>query len=350
MAGTMVKVLYTLGVTSAWVAPSTRLFVGRVGALRSENRPVGGLEAASEEDYEKWISSQLRLNRIQDKVVGMEDRVVEALRRPDAAAALSGIGRDIDALVATNNGVTDRATSTLLTVGRRWEELLPLRGLFRKFARFRSMGKGVVFEREARLFGPLLSVGAVGDGVAKDSITLTIQPRFWGGVYVRLLGVTLPLPRLLGGGERKQRELVVVYLAGDVAVVVDRKADGDALCVYATPAAPSFTSPLRLRAKVRALRQRRAAATQRRDRIRAASAAARSGALVGDVAWRSVEDQPMDVDEARMQRFLDNPDKFKTRFSVQDMLDGRISVDDELREADPLREILGDDERSSSFF
>ena len=38
----------------------------------------------------------------------------------------------------------------------------------------------------------------------------------------------------------------------------------------------------------------------------------------------------MDVDEGRMQKFLDASDKLKNQFSVQDMLDGRPSKEDVL--------------------
>ena len=69
-----------------------------------------------------------------------------------AAASLGAIGRDIDVLVATNNGVTDRSSSTLLTAPAAWEELLPLRRVFPTFARFRPSARtgGLVVERAAR--------------------------------------------------------------------------------------------------------------------------------------------------------------------------------------------------------
>ena len=217
---------------AAYTAP--RSPASRLGPQCAE-RPVGGLEAASDADYETWISGQLRLNRVQDKVVGIEERVVGALRRADAAASLGAIGRDIDVLVATNNGVTDRSSSTLLSGPAAWEELLPLRRVFPTFARFRPSARtgGLVVEREARLLGPLLAFGAASDGSPRDSATLALAPRFWGGMYVRVLGLTLPLPRL---APPRARDLVVMYLATDVLVVVDRKPDGDALSVRAEPA------------------------------------------------------------------------------------------------------------------
>ncbi|KAH8098449.1 WSC domain-containing protein [Aureococcus anophagefferens] len=205
---------------AAYTAP--RSPAPRLGPQCAE-RPVGGLEAASDADYETWISGQLRLNRVQDKVVGIEERVVGALRRADAAASLGAIGRDIDVLVATNNGVTDRSSSTLLAGQGAWEELLPLRRLFPTFARFRPSARtgGLVVEREARVLGPLLAFGAAADGSPRDSATLALAPRFWGGMYVRVFGLTLPLPRL---APPRARDLVVMYLATDVLVIVDRRA------------------------------------------------------------------------------------------------------------------------------
>ncbi|KAH8067670.1 WSC domain-containing protein [Aureococcus anophagefferens] len=65
---------------AAYTAP--RSPAPRLGPQCAE-RPVGGLEAASDADYETWISGQLRLNRVQDKVVGIEERVD---RKPDGDA------------------------------------------------------------------------------------------------------------------------------------------------------------------------------------------------------------------------------------------------------------------------
>ena len=312
---------------AAYTAP--RSPASRLGPQCAE-RPVGGLEAASAADCEPWLSGQLRRTRAPDTGVGSEERGVGALRRADAAASLGAIGRDIDVLVATNNGVTDRSSSTLLSGPAAWEELLPLRRVFPTFARFRPSARtgGLVVEREARLLGPLLAFGAASDGSPRDSATLALAPRFWGGMYVRVLGLTLPLPRL---APARPRDLVVMYLATDVLVVVDRKPDGDALSVLAEPAPWRFTSPLRLRAKVAAFRAARAAARDRRARD--AAAAETAGALVGDVDW--TRDDGMDVDDAVMQKFLESSDKFKSQFSVQDMLDGKI------RAEDPLGDLLG---------
>ena len=99
--------------------------------------PLGPPAAASEPGYERWISSQLRTNRIQDATRGLKDKVVDALRRPDAEAELATIGRDLNLLVTSGNtGVTERARSTLLTQQRAWEELLPVRAAFPRYARF----------------------------------------------------------------------------------------------------------------------------------------------------------------------------------------------------------------------
>ena len=50
-------------------------------------------------------------------------------------------------------------------------------------------------------------------------------------------------------------------------------------------------------------------------------------------------DDGMDVDDAVMQKFLESSDKFKSQFSVQDMLDGKI------RAEDPLGDLLARDDR-----
>ena len=77
---------------------------------------------------------------------------------------------------------------------------------------------------------------------------------------------------------------------------------------------------------------RRAAA--RRARVRAAKEP-KGAALVGDVAWRDTS-SALDVDEARMQRFLDADPRRRENFSVQDMLDGRLSAED------PLGDLISD--------
>ena len=311
--------------------------------------PLGPPAAASEPGYERWISSQLRTNRIQDATRGLKDKVVDALRRPDAEAELATIGRDLNLLVTSGNtGVTERARSTLLTQQRAWEELLPVRAAFPRYARFvaakddagaapRPPGARfaavapVAFERETRLLGPFLSAGSAWDVAAEDAATLRLTPRFGGGWFLRCLGVPLPLPRL---GAAAPREVVVLYLEGDVLVAVDRRGGGDALLVYAAPRLRGFRSPLGLRAKLAARRVRRRERAQRRARVRAAKEP-RGAALVGDVAWRDTS-SALDVDEARMQRFLDADPRRRENFSVQDMLDGRLSAED------PLGDLISD--------
>ena len=305
---------------------------------------LGPPAAASEPGYERWISSQLRTNRIQDATRGLKDRVLDALRRPDAEADLSNIGRDLDALVTSGNaGVTEKARSTLLVQQAAWEELLPVRAAFPRFARFVAAAGSArgglpsaavapaAFERETRLLGPLLSAGSVWDVAAEDSTTLRLTTRFGGGWFLRCLGVPLPLPRL---GSADAREVAVLYLEADLLVAVDRRSDGDALLVYAAPQLRGFRSPLGLRAKLAALRARRRERAARTARLRA-STQPRGAALVGDVAWRDTA-SAMDVDEARMQRFLDADPRRRENFSVQDMLDGRLSAED------PLGDLISD--------
>ena len=310
--------------------------------------PLGPPAAASEPGYERWISSQLRTNRIQDATRGLKDKVVDALRRPDAEAELATIGRDLNLLVTSGNtGVTERARSTLLTQQRAWEELLPVRAAFPRYARFvaaKDAGPAarppgarfaavapVAFERETRLLGPFLSAGSAWDVAAEDAATLRLTPRFGGGWFVRCLGVPLPLPRL---GAAAPREVVVLYLEGDVLVAVDRRGGGDALLVYAAPRLRGFRSPFGLRAKLAALRVRRRERARRNARVRAAKKP-KGAALVGDVAWRDTS-SALDVDEARMQRFLDADPRRRENFSVQDMLDGRLSAED------PLGDLISD--------
>ena len=55
--------------------------------------PLGPPAAASEPGYERWISSQLRTNRIQDATRGLKDKVVDALRRPGRRLYLRPVGR-----------------------------------------------------------------------------------------------------------------------------------------------------------------------------------------------------------------------------------------------------------------
>ncbi|KAK7250149.1 hypothetical protein SO694_00006450 [Aureococcus anophagefferens] len=303
---------------AAYTAP--RSPAPRLGPQCAE-RPVGGLEAASDADYETWISGQLRLNRVQDKVVGIEERVVGALRRADAAASLGAIGRDIDVLGA-------------------WEELLPLRRLFPTFARFRPSARtgGLVVEREARVLGPLPRVGAPPDGSPRDSATLALAPRFWGGMYVRVFGLTLPLPRL---APPRARDLVVMYLATDALVIADRRAAQGSTGSPTATRSPCSPSPRpgasRRPCASRQGRRLPRGRGQRPPAPREAAAAETAGALVGDVDW--TRDDGMDVDDAVMQKFLESSDKFKSQFSVQDMLDGKI------RAEDPLGDLLARDDR-----
>ena len=59
----------------------------------------------------------------------------------------------------------------------------------------------------------------------------------------------------------------------------------------------------------------------------------------GDPNWRE-NINPMDVDEEKMEKFLGGAPELKKTVSVQDMLNGRVSKEPE---ADPLKEILGED-------
>ena len=259
--------------------------------------PLGPPAAASEPGYERWISSQLRTNRIQDATRGLKDKVVDALRRPDAEAELATIGRDLNLLVTSGNtGVTERARSTLLTQQRAWEERLPVRAAFPRYARFvaaKDAGPAarppgarfaavapVAFERETRLLGPFLSAGSAWDVAAEDAATLRLTPRFGGGWFVRCLGVPLPLPRLGGAAPR---EVVVLYLEGDVLVAVDRRGGGARSS--STRRRGSVASEDGLRANVAALRERRRERARRSARVRAAKKP-KGAALVGVVDWR----------------------------------------------------------------
>ena len=88
-------------------------------------------------------------------------------------------------------------------------------------------------------------------------------------------------------------------------------------CLAIRPTAPCVTERARRNARVRAAKKPKGAA------------------LVGDVAWRDTS-SALDVDEARMQRFLDADPRRRENFSVQDMLDGRLSAED------PLGDLISD--------
>ena len=115
-------------------------------------------------------------------------------------------------------------------------------------------------------------------------------------------------------------------------MAVDRRGGGGALLVSRRRGSAASGAPLAC-AKLAALRVRRrerAAAA----RVRAAKKP-KGAALVGDVAWRDTS-SALDVDEARMQRFLDADPRRRENFSVQDMLDGRLSAED------PLGDLISD--------
>ena len=58
---------------------------------------------------------------------------------------------------------------------------------------------------------------------------------------------------------------------------------------------------------------------------------------MGDIGWRD-DSGAMDVDDERMAKFLETDD-LKTKFSVQDMLNGRLSVEKNPLE-DPLEDLV----------
>ena len=70
--------------------------------------PLGPPAAASEPGYERWISSQLRTNRIQDATRGLKDKVVDALRRRAALEDVLG-----PSVVGAVLGPPDRTASNL---------------------------------------------------------------------------------------------------------------------------------------------------------------------------------------------------------------------------------------------
>lgn len=336
----MMRFALLAGAASALVAaPAPRCRVS-LGAEGGQRLPPGPMEAALDADYETWISGQLRVNRIQGCTSTLKDDVVAKLRAADAAGNLDQIGRDINALVNTNNGVTEKARSSLLTATQ-WEELLPVRGLLTRYARFAEDGAGALtLEYSFRVLGPLLTVGVVVDAVPGDDNTIALKPRFWTGSSLRVLGARLPLPRLLALRPGGARSLALLYVDVDVLVLVDRSPDGadDALRVYGEPSLRVGSSPLRLRAKVAAWRARRRADRERSSRLAGVKKPASPGTILGGGSWRDDDAGILDVDEGRMQTFLDASEKLKTQFSVQDMLDGRPSKEDVLTDlAGPRR-------------
>ena len=258
---------------------------------RRAARPAGGGLGAGLRALDQLAAAH---EFVQDATRGLKDKVVDALRRPEAEAELATIGRDLNLLVTSGNtGVTERARSTLLTQQRAWEELLPVRAAFPRYARDgrgqgrrpggAAAGRALRRRRARRLRardaapGPVPERGQRRDAAAEDAATLRLTPRFGGGWFVRCLGVPLPLPRL---GAAAPREVVVLYLEGDVLVAVDRRGGGDAPRLRGA-AARGFRSPFGLRAKLAALRVRsgasargaaRASAPRRNPRARRSSA------------------------------------------------------------------------------
>ena len=283
--------------------------------MTMEKGPPGTLAASILPDYTEWISSQLRINRVQACSDLIKTDLVEKLRRLDYDKDLA---EDLKELVATNNGVFDKSASTLLS--GTWDEVYPASrvGGSRRAA-FKIDDKVVVrFERQ--LLGPLLGFVRVFDGFKSDVQTLGLRRRKFGGLQMRLFGLTLPLPWIFRG--YTQKSLTFLYVDSDLLIFKDQ--NGQKLSVLAPPLERSlFNSLLYVARRYQTSKRRRQLSetykpeSQRTDVER--------GPPIGDLVWQA--DTSMEVNDEDMQEFLDKP-LLRANFSVQDMLDGNFRVDD----------------------
>ena len=158
---------------------------------------------------------------------------------------------------------------------------------------------------------------------------------------MRLFGARLTLPRLWPCAFGSAAQLVFVdadvVVLDDCAVAGAVAAGAGARRVWATAelgfkpkrALHAWRSPLMLRARLRHILRRTPA--QQQEAAQAPDPAA--GALkrqpapvavsIGTAAWSA--DTAMDVDDAKMQEFLTSAKSVRSQFSVQDMLEGRLS-------------------------
>lgn len=304
----------------------------KAGVLReaaqqtTTSSPLGAMSASSDEDYEEWISKQLRLNRVQSCSTTVKENVADKL----STLELEGVNEMLRQLVRTSTGVRDRAQTSLLSSVPAWHQLLPVARSFekrcvfreptrRQLARFgKTRAPGTprwIVERERRWFGPLLTSCAVYEGRAVNLETVSLRRLKWGGTRINFFGF-LSIP-LLARTRRKNKFLSVLYVDADMVVAVERPGD---VLVFASPLlnARAKRPPFRLlRASMADAAKRRAASSSQGD------GKDDEGAFgIGDLAW--AVDTAMDVDDDEMQTFLDTPDSVKKGVSVQDMLDNNL--------------------------
>lgn len=294
--------------------------------------PPGTLAASRDEDYEVWISGQLRLNRVQLCSTTVKESVADRL----ATLELEGVEHMLGQLVQTSTGVRDRAQTSLLSTVPVWHQLLPLvrfgrRCVFkepsaRQLARWRrSDNPGTprwLIERERRWLGPLLTTAAVYEGRALNLDTVRLRRLAWGGSTLKLLGF-LRIPFFAAGhAQSLSKSIRILYVDADFVVAIERPGG---VLVFAAP-------HLATRAKRRPLRFMKRKSAFRRRATRALMAHGNDiddnkPFGIGDLAW--AVDTAMDVDDDRMQSFLDKPHDVKGAVSVQDMLDNNLPNEDD---------------------
>jgi len=310
--------------------------------------PPGTLAEAAKKDYEEWISRQLRLNRIQECSFLAKEDLVEKMRRIDYDEDLA---EELQRLVLTGNGVTDKSTSSLLS--GHWDEVYPNSGAIRKcsFEPIVSSSGDISFlrfERERELFGPLLSIIRRYDGKKADDRTLILHTPRFGGIRIKLFGlITIPIllfskrnnnkksslftsekaNSLSGGTTSLVEALDFKYVDSDL-VILDIPFPNRHLVVLAPPRENSlFFSLLFTARRFQAFRQRRKIRKQALNNIQNDQISDSLPAPpIGDLVWKV--DTAMDVDDDAIQKFLDKPNPYRSRVSIQDMLDGKLKIYD----------------------
>lgn len=294
--------------------------------------PPGTLAASREADYELWISGQLRLNRVQLCSTTVKESVADRL----ATLELEGVEHMLGQLVQTSTGVRDRAQTSLLSTVPVWHQLLPLvrcgrRCVFkepsaRQLARWRrSDNPGTprwLVERERRWLGPLLTTAAVFEGRALNLDTVRLRRLTWGGSTLKLFGF-LRIPLVAAGQTQSlSKSIRILYVDADFVVAIERPGG---VLVFAAPhlATRAKRPPLHFMKRKSAFRRRAKFASMTHGNNLDHS----TPFGIGDLAW--TVDTAMDVDDDRMQSFLDKPHDVKGAVSVQDMLDNNLPNEDD---------------------
>lgn len=319
-----------------WRVELNRAAVGPQAAT-----PPGALAASVEAGYDEWISSQLRVNRVQACSSSVKESVAERL----ASLELEGVDGMLKQLVETSTGVRDRAQTSLLSSVTTWHQLLPIGRWARRWgfrdptrrelARWRR-GTGSarwVVERETRWLWPFLATSAVYEARPTSLDTIKLRRLSWGGSRLTFLGIfSLPFLALLPRS-KKVSNIKVLYIDADFVVAVD-KPNTDVVVLAAPHLADRAKRPTFRRIAKGFSDRRHDAKLHGANRRQARSARLSSDARrddnhfgIGDLAWAI--DTAMDVDDDQMQTFLDKPTDVKSGVSVQDMLDNNLPKEDD---------------------